>query len=152
MADIYVIYFILFYHYRLKSSTSFTLNWTSILATGFHDPRQQSRRFCFRRETYNFVIIMLGWFPFMLYFFVAVCEDGTLFPIARLDFPCRSVETNDHVKRNLTSKDPEQGRIFPAIFGTRMHFTFLTKPTAFIHPKTSYWIPSSPLLSPQGPL
>jgi len=38
---------------------------------------------------------------------VTVYEDGTLFPVARVDFPCRSRENNDHVKRSLTWKDLE---------------------------------------------
>jgi len=69
---------------------------------------------------------------------VPVYEDGTLFPVASLDFPCRSREINDHVKRRLTWKYLELGKIFSAFFGTRMHFTFSNKSTAFIHPKTCY--------------
>jgi hypothetical protein len=69
---------------------------------------------------------------------VTVCEDGKLFPVASLDFPFRSREPNDHVKISLAWKDPELDKIFPASFGTRMHFTFISKPIAFINPKTGY--------------
>jgi len=73
--------------------------------------------------------------------------DGKLFPIASSDFTFWNRETNDHVKRSLTWKDPELEKIIPVFFGTRKHFTFFLKPTDFFHPKTGYGIPSDPLLS-----
>jgi hypothetical protein len=69
---------------------------------------------------------------------VPVYEDGTLFPVASLDFTFENRENNNNAKTNITSKDPELGKVFRALFGTRMHFTFFTEPNAFIHPKTGY--------------
>jgi hypothetical protein len=38
----------------------------------------------------------------------------------------------------LTWKDRELGKLFRAFFGTRMHFTFFTEPTAIFQPKMGY--------------
>jgi len=59
----------------------------------------------------------LGWDGFHSFdILVDTCEDGTLFPVASLDFTFRNRETNDHVKRSLTWNDPELEKIFPVFF------------------------------------